>query len=127
MEIREFRATLRAKDFDGTCRFYGQILALPRLASRDGHDGRSAIYQAGPAQIEVSGTPRGQGTDSRVRYHSPEAPMVLTLVVASADAIYKELILRDRNIPGGLRKDAAGKTIFGTHDPDGVRILFVEE
>ena len=127
MEIREFRSTIRAKDFDETCRFYGQVLALPRLASRDAHDGRTAIYQAGPAQIEVTGTPRGQGTDPRVRYHSPEAPMVLTLVVASADAIYQELILRDRNIPGGLRRDATGKTIFGTNDPDGVKILFVEE
>ncbi len=127
MEIREFRSTLEAKDFDLTCQFYGQVLALPRIASRDAHDGRSATYQAGPAQIEVTGTPRGRGKDSRVRYHSPEAPMVLTLVVTSADAIYQELILRDRNIPGGLRKDAAGKTIFGTHDPDGVKILFLEE
>ena len=127
MEIRDFRATLKAKDFDRTCYFYGQVLALPRLAGRDAADGRSAIYQAGSSQIEVTGTPRGQGTDSRVSYHSPEAPMVLTLVVASADALYKELISRDRNIPGGLRKDATGKTIFGTHDPDGVRILFVEE
>ncbi len=127
MEIREYRSTLKAKDFDQTCRFYGEVLALPRLASRDAHDGRSAIYQAGSAQIEVTGTPRGQGTDSRVSYHEPEAPMVLTLVVASAEAVYEELVFRDRNIPGGLRKDAAGKTIFGTHDPDGVKILFVEE
>ena len=127
MEIREFRATLRAKEFECTCRFYGEILALPRLTSRDTADGRSAIYQAGAGQIEVLGTPRAAGKDARANYHAPEAPVVLTLVVASADAIYKELIFRDRNIPGGLRKDAAGKTIFGTHDPDGVRILFVEE
>ncbi|MBT8461373.1 MAG: VOC family protein [Gemmatimonadetes bacterium] len=127
MEIREFRATLRAKEFDSTCRFYGEILALPRLASRDGADGRSAIYQAGLSQIEVLGTPRGEGKDRRANYHSPDAPVVLTLVVESADAVYQELILRDRNIPGGLRKDSAGKTIFGTKDPDGVRILFVED
>lgn len=125
MEIHEFRPTLKARDFDRTCQFYGEVLRLPRLASRDAHDGRSAIYQAGSAQIEVTGIARGK--DSSVGYHPPEAPMVLTLVVASAEAVYEELIFHDRNIPGGLQKDAAGKTIFGTHDPDGVRILFVEE
>lgn len=127
MEIREFRATLKAKDFDRTCQFYGQVLALPRLSSRDSAEGRSAIYQVGPGQIEVTGTSRSQGKDRRTDYHSPQAPMVLTFVVASADAVYKELIFRDRNIPGGLQKDAAGRTVFGTHDPDGVRILFVEK
>lgn len=127
MEIRQFRSTLQAKDFDRTCQFYGQTLALPRLSSRDSSEGRSAIYQAGPGQIEVTGPARGEGKDARVSYHSPQAPMVLTFAVASADAIYQELIFRDRNIPGGLRKDANGKTIFGTHDPDGVRIIFVEE
>ncbi len=127
MEIREFRPTLKAKDFDRTCQFYSEVLGLPRLASRDTPEGRSAVYQAGSAQIEVTGLARGKGKDSRASYHAPEAPMVLTLVVTSAEDIYKELIFRDRNIPGGLRKDSAGNTIFGTHDPDGVRILFVEE
>ncbi len=125
MEIREFRPTLKARDFDQTCEFYGAVLRLPRLASRDAPDGRSAIYQAGSAQIEVTGITRGK--DTSVGYHPPEAPMVLTLVVASAEAVYEELIFHEPNIPGGLRKDASGKTIFGTHDPDGVRILFVEE
>jgi len=125
MEIREFRPTLKARDFDRTCQFYGEVLRLPRLTSRDAPNGRSAIYQAGSAQIEVTGIARGK--DSSVGYHPPEAPMVLTLVVASAEAVYEELILHDRNIPGGLRRDAAGKAVFGTHDPDGVRILFVEE
>lgn len=127
MEIRDVRATLKAKDFDSTCLFYGQVLALPRISSRDSPEDRSAVYQVGPAQIEVTGTARGAGRDARTNYHSPQAPMVLTFVVASADEIYKELIFRDRNIPGGLQKDAAGNTVFGTHDPDGVRILFVEE
>jgi catechol 2,3-dioxygenase-like lactoylglutathione lyase family enzyme len=127
MEIRELRATLNAKDFDRTCEFYGEVLSLPRVASREASAGRSATYQAGSAQIEVTGTASGQGKDSRVSYHSPAAPMVLTLVVASAEQTYKDLVFRDRNIPGGLHRDAAGKTVFGTHDPDGVRLLFVEE
>ena len=125
MEIREFRPTVKARDFDRTCQFYGEVLRLPRLASRDAPDGRSAIYQAGSAQIEVTGS--AQGKDRSVGYHPPEAPMVLTLVVASAEAVYEELIFNDRNIPGGLSKDAAGNTVFGTHDPDGVMIFFVEE
>lgn len=127
MEIRELRTTIKAKDFDRTCNFYGQVLALPRQASRDAPDGRSAIYQAGTAQIEVTGLPHSKGKDSRVSYHSPQAPMALTLVVASAEAVYNELIARDRNIPGGLQRDSVGKTTFGTRDPDGVKILFVEE
>lgn len=125
MEIREVRVTLKAKDFDRTCQFYGGGLALARLASRDSTEGRSAIFQTGGVQIEVTGVARGK--DQRVGYHPPNAPMALTLVVASAEEIYNELIFRDRNIPGGLRKDSAGNTIYETHDPDGVRLLFVEE
>ncbi len=124
MEIREFRATLKAKDFDRTCHFYGVVLALPRLSSSDGAGGRSAVYQAGAGQIEVTGLARGK--DRNLGYHPPDAPMVLTCVVASADEIYKELIFRERNIPGGLRKDGTGKTVYQTNDPDGVKILFVE-
>ena len=127
MEIRELRATLEAKDFDHTCKFYGEVLSLPRVVSRDAPDGRSATYQAGSARIEITGRAHGQGKDPRVSYHQPDAPMVLTLVVPSAEETYKELVFRDRNIPGGLRRDSTGKTIFGTHDPDGVRLLFVEE
>lgn len=124
MEIREVRVTLKAKDFDQTCQFYGGVLALPRLTSRDSAEGRSAVFQTGGVRVEVTGIARGK--DQRVGYHSPNAPMVLTLVVASAEEIYNELILRDRNIPGGLRKDSAGNTVYETHDPDGVKLLFVE-
>ncbi|MFQ5525743.1 MAG: VOC family protein [Thermoanaerobaculia bacterium] len=125
MEIREFRTTLKARDFDRTCQFYGAVLALPRLTSRDSDEGRSAVYQAGAAQIEVTGLARGK--DESVGYHPPTAPMVLSLIVASAEVVYDELIFRDRNIPGGLRKDKSGNTVYETHDPDGVKILFVEE
>lgn len=124
MEIRELRVTLKAKDFDRTCQFYGGTLALPRLASHDSTEERSARYQAGGAQIEVTGVARGK--DRRVGFHPPDAPMVLTLLVASAEEVYNELVFRDRNIPGGLRKDAAGNTIFQTNDPDGVKLIFVE-
>ena len=33
MEIRQFRVVLKARDFDRTCSFYGETLALPRLQS----------------------------------------------------------------------------------------------
>jgi len=46
------------------------------------------------------------------------------MMVPSADKAYQELLGRDRNIPGGLRKDADGSLVFDTHDPDGVRVFF---
>ncbi|MDH4066847.1 MAG: hypothetical protein OEW19_20800 [Acidobacteriota bacterium] len=125
MEIRELRATLKARDFDRTCHFYGSVLALSSLSSRDSAAGRSTIFQAGAAQIEVTGLAHGK--DPSLGYHPPDAPMVLTMVVASAEAVYQELIFRDRNIPGGLRRDSAGRAVYETNDPDGVKIRFVEE
>ena len=40
-----------------------------------------------------------------------------------ADAAYQELLFRDKNIPGGLRRDKEGNLAFETHDPDGIKIF----
>jgi len=127
MEIRQFRVVVRAKSFERTCRFYGESLALPRLQSWDGEASRGAIYQAGSGMVEVLGRPAS--ADPRVRdevfeYQGPQHKMTLTLVVPSAEKAYEELLFRDKNIPGGLRREADGTLIFETHDPDGVRIVF---
>ena len=45
----------------------------------------------------------------------------------SAERAYEELLFRDKNVPGGLRRGADGVLAFETHDPDGVRILLREE
>ncbi len=52
MEIRQFRVVVRAKNFERTCRFYGESLSLPRLQSWDGETSRGATYQAGAGTIE---------------------------------------------------------------------------
>lgn len=126
MEIRQFRVVVRARDFDRTCRFYGEVLALPRLQSWDRETGRGALYQAGAGAIEVLGRAHGaeSGRDESFDYQGPQQKMTLALTVASAEKAYEELIFRDKNIPGGLRTDADGTTVFETHDPDGVKILF---
>ncbi len=126
MEIREFRVCLKAKDFDRTCRFYGDVLGFARQRSSDDASGRIAVYQAGAGQIEILGSAREAGKDASAKYHLPDAPMTLVLEVSSAEKAYEELIFRDRNIPGGLREDGAGGLIFETRDPDGVKILLVE-
>ena len=61
---------------------------------------------------------------STVSIDAPSARRRRYFVVPSAEKIYEELIFRNRNIPGGLHKDAGGAMVFETHDPDGVRILF---
>ena len=126
MEIRQFRVVVRARDFDRTCRFYGDVLALPRLQSWDRENGRGALYQAGSGAIEVLGRAHGgeAGRDETFDYQGPLQKVVVVLGVASAEKAYEELIFRDRNIPGGLRTDGDGAMVFETHDPDGVKILF---
>jgi len=126
MEIRQFRVVVRASDFERTCRFYGEVLALPRVQSWDGASGRGALYQAGSGVIEILGrhrTEQGGSRDERYSYHGPDHKLTVTLVVPSAEAAYQELIFRDKNVPGGLRKGADGELSFETHDPDGVRIV----
>ena len=64
--------------------------------------------------------------DETYDYAGPKHKLTLTLLVPSADAAYKEALFRDKNIPGGLRKDTDGALVFETHDPDGVKVLFKE-
>jgi catechol 2,3-dioxygenase-like lactoylglutathione lyase family enzyme len=127
MEIRQFRVVVKARDFDRTCRFYGEVLALPRLQSWDRETGRGALYQAGSGAVEVLGRAHGtegSGYDETFDYQGPDQKLVLELMVPSAEKAYEQLQFRDKNIPGGLRTAADGALVFETHDPDGVKILF---
>jgi catechol 2,3-dioxygenase-like lactoylglutathione lyase family enzyme len=126
MDIRQFRVVVRAHDFDRTCRFYGETLALPRLQSWDRESGRGALYQAGTGAIEVLGHPHGRegGFDESFDYHGPNHKLQVIVLVPSAEKVYEELIFRDKNIPGGLRADSDGALVFETHDPDGVKLIF---
>ena len=130
MEIRQFRVTIRARNFETTCRFYGETLAWPQLQHWEREDARGALYQAGTGVVEVLGRPREpelvRGLDEAFDYQGPQHKMTLVVVVPSAEKAYSELIFRDKNIPGGLRRDRDGALLFETHDPDGVRILFRE-
>ena len=126
MEIRQFRVVVRARDFDRSCRFYGETLALPRLQSWDREAGRGALFAAGTGAIEVLGRPHGleAGREESFDYQGPQQKLTVVLTVTSAQKAYEDLIFRDRNIPGGLRPDPDGALVFETHDPDGVKIVF---
>ena len=128
MQIRQFRVVLKAKNFDRTCNFYGEVLALPRLQSWDDEDGRGALYQAGTGAVEVIGRPRdSHGYDEDFDYQGPQHKLEVSWIVPSAERAYEELLFRDKNVPGGLRRGRDGSLTFETHDPDGVRILLREE
>ena len=128
MEIRQVRVVVRARDFDRTCRFYGETLALPRLQSWDRENGRGALFAAGTGAIEVLGRAHGLegGRDESFDYQGPQQKLTVVLTVASAEKAYADLIFRDKNVPGGLRPDPDGALVFETHDPDGVKIVFRE-
>ncbi len=126
MDIRQFRVVVKARDFDRTCKFYGETLSLPRLAAWDREKGRGALYQAGTGAIEVRGRAHGGegGFDENFEYQGPHQKLEVVVLVLSAEQTYEELIFRDKNIPGGLRADPDGELVFETHDPDGVKIVF---
>ncbi len=128
MEIRQFRVVVKARRFDRTCRFYNEILGLPRLRRWEGKPGRGALFQAGPGVVEVQGRTRDGENDpgEAYDYQGPAQKMTLTLRVSSAERAYERLLLNDRNIPGGLITLPDGTLAFETHDPDGVRIRLVE-
>lgn len=126
MEIEQFRITLKARDYERTRLFYGEVLALPELDTFEREDLRCTLYQAGPGAIEVLGrVPRAgrRPDDEEFEYRGPEQKLVLTLVVPSPEKAYDDLIFRDRNVSGGLRGEADGSVVFETHDPDGVKVV----
>jgi catechol 2,3-dioxygenase-like lactoylglutathione lyase family enzyme len=127
MEIRQFRVVIRSRNFERTCRFYGEVLALSRLQNWDREDGRGALYQAGSGVIEILGRSHhnaGPGRDEAFDYQGPRQKMTITLVVPNAQKAYEEMLMREPGLPGGLRKDPDGALVFETRDPDGVQILF---
>ncbi len=129
MNVDEFRVVVRARDFDATCRFYGEVMSLSRLRAWQSESGRGAIYQTGAGLIEVVGraqTGRRPERDENFDYQGPEQKMSLTLLVASAEKAYEEMIFREKNIPGGLTQLPDGAMAFETRDPDGVKILLRE-
>lgn len=129
MDIRQFRVVVKARDFDRTCRFYGETLSLPRLTTWDRENGRGALYQAGTGAIEVRGHAHGGETgdrDENFDYQGPKHKLEIVLLVPSAEQAYEELVFREKNIPGGLRPDPDGTLVFETHDPDGVKIILRE-
>lgn len=128
MEIEQFRVVLRAKEFEQTCRFYGVSLALPVIRTWESAGGRGAQYLAGGGVIEVIGRAGNPSQrDETFDYRGPQQKMGFTLLVPSAERAYEEILFRDKNIPGGLRRDGDGALVFATRDPDGVHVYFREE
>lgn len=127
MEIEQFRVTLRARNYERTCSFYGETLALPRLDTWERDDLQGSIYQAGPGVIEIlgriPGKPRRED-DPLFEYRGPAHEMEIAFAVPSPEKAYDDLIFRQKNIPGGMLTDEDGTPIFVTHDPDGTKILF---
>ena len=129
MEIRQFRVVIRTKNLERALKFYGGALALPQVQSWDREDGRGATFQAGSAIVEVLGRPGSEDPRLNDERFDPEGPLTktaLTFDVASAQQAFDEISFREKNIPGGLRKDDDGKLMFETHDPDGIRVRFKE-
>jgi catechol 2,3-dioxygenase-like lactoylglutathione lyase family enzyme len=127
MEIRQFRVVIRARNFEATCRFYGEVLTLSRLQNWDREDGRGALYQAGSGVIEILGRSHdnsGAGRDETFDYQGPKHKLTLTFVVPNAQKAYEDMHFRDPSIRGGLRKDPDGTLVFETRDPDGVNLIF---
>ncbi len=126
MEIQQFRLVVRARDFDRSQQFYSEVLGLPLLQSWDGDGGLGALYRVGVGFVELRGRPRsGDGGEADETFdYQGVRKLSLTLLVASAEKAYEELIFRDPNISGGLKHLPDGALVFETHDPDSVRIIF---
>lgn len=127
MEIEQFRVTLRARDYERTCRFYGETLSLPRVAEWENDERVGSHFQAGSGVIEVIGRRPGARPlpdDQLFEYRGPQHEMEIRLIVPSPQAAYDELIFRQKNIPGGMHELYDGAVVFTTQDPDGIRIVF---
>lgn len=127
MEIEQFRVTLRARDYETTCRFYGETLAFPRVAEWETEERVGARFQAGSGVIEVEGRrPGGRALpdDRLFEYRGPQHEMEIRLIVPSPQAAYDEIIFRQKNILGGMHALYDGAVVFETQDPDGIRIVF---
>jgi hypothetical protein len=129
MEIREFRVVVRASSYERAVKFYGDALALPQVQSWNRDSERGAIFQAGPALIEVVGPPANEdprANDEKFRAQGPRLQAAIVFDVASAQKAFDEIFSREKNIPGGFEKDSQGRMTFTTHDPDNLKVVFRE-
>lgn len=129
MEIRQFRVVIRSSNFERAMKFYAGALALPQIQSWNREDERGAVFQAGAALLEVLGPPASEDprlNDERFVGQGPLIKATLVFDVPSAEAAYRDISFREKNIPGGLQKDDQGRMTFVTHDPDNIRVIFRE-
>lgn len=101
MEIRQFRVVIRARNFEATCRFYGEGAHSSRLQNWDREDGRVLLYQAGAGVIEILGRSHdnsGAGRDETFDYQGPKHKLTLTFVVPNAQKAYEDMHFRDPSI-----------------------------
>lgn len=127
MDIHQFRVVVRARNFDRTCRFYRETLALPEVENWQTDKLRGVLFDAGCGVFEIVGRPEGAAPSSHDElfdYQGPSHKLTVTLVVPSAEKAYEDLQFRDKNVPGGLRRDDRGAMIFETHDPEGLKIVY---
>ena len=115
MEIKQLHIQLKARNYDKTCYFWGEVMSLPRLHNWERVDGRGALYAAGPGIVEILGRVQGGEAvpyDESYDYHGPSHKVVVVFDVESAQKAYEELAFREPNIPGGLRRAVDGAMSF---------------
>jgi len=125
MELHTLTVVRHTEHFEAMGRFYGELLGMSTVETRDRPDGRGAVFApAGSvrgAQIEVLDMPGATITGT-----SP-ANIVLTLFVADVRATHDGLVSAGATVARGVEDTPWGHRSIGLDDPDGLRIWIVEE
>ncbi len=113
----QFRALIRASDYDPSIAFYGEMLGLDVYRSWDHPHGKGTVFRAGSGLIEIS---TGQGS------METRGLCAIVIQVEDADATYRELTARGASA-GEPFTAPWGHRLVRLDGPDGTHLIFFQE
>jgi len=119
------RVVLKVKDYKTSFEFYHDKLGLNLLSSWQREDSWGALFNAGPATVEIIWFPSGEGLED-CNYTPERSKFDLFFDAGDVNILYKRLLDKDIEVVKEPYDAAWGYRLFKIKDPNGFMVSFME-